>query len=202
MKKNDLASRMIVWCAMLIASATVSVAQAPGEVRIDFHPANTQIEFTLSDVLHTVHGTFRLKSGNIHFDPSTGDAGGLLVVDTASGDSGNKSRDHKMNKEILESEKFPEATFTPKRVIGHLAMQGNSQVQVLGTFRLHGADHEITLAVPTQVSGNNVQIQTDILIPFVKWGMKDPSTFLLRVNKEVEMNISGTETLSIQQRRQ
>jgi polyisoprenoid-binding protein YceI len=118
------------------------------------------------------------------------------VVDAASGDSGNKTRDRKMTKEILEADKYPDAIFTPKKVIGQLALEGGSQVQVQGTFRLHGADHEITLVVPAQVNGNQVQMQTQFQVPFVKWGMKDPSTFVLRVNKEVQMSISGNERLS------
>jgi polyisoprenoid-binding protein YceI len=101
-----------------------------------------------------------------------------------------------MNKEILETDKYPEAVFTPKKVIGQLAMQGGSQVQVQGTFRLHGADHEITLVVPAQVDGDHVKIQTQFDIPFVKWGMRDPSTFILRVNKDVQMSISGNEKIS------
>jgi polyisoprenoid-binding protein YceI len=173
----------------------LGVAQAQGEVRIDFDPATTKVEFTLADVLHTVHGTFHLKSGNMYFDPATGVAGGLLVVDTSSGDSGNGTRDRKMKKEILETDRYPDATFTPKRVIGNLAMAGNSQVQVQGVFRMHGQDHEITLDVPAQVSGNQLQMQTAFPIPFVRWGMKDPSTFILRVNKEVQMSISGTEKI-------
>ncbi len=176
--------------------ASIAAAQTPREVRIDFDPATTKVEYTLGDVLHTVHGTFHLKSGSIHFDPSSGAAGGLLVVDAGSGDSGNTTRDRKMNKEILESSRYPEATFTPKQVVGQLALQGSSQVQVQGTFRLHGADHEITLTVPASVKGNQLQMETEFTIPFVKWGLKDPSTFILRVNKEVQMKISGTAKLS------
>ena len=43
-------------------------------------PENTKIEWTLSDVLHAVHGTFQLKSGSVHFDPDRGKAGGDVVV--------------------------------------------------------------------------------------------------------------------------
>jgi polyisoprenoid-binding protein YceI len=196
MNKRERMRIILMSLALLCGTAAFATAQASEEVRIDFDPANTKVEFTLSDVLHTVHGSFRLKSGVIHFDPSSGVAGGLLVVDATSGDSGNKTRDHKMKKEILETDKFSETTFTPLQIIGHLAMQGPSQVQVKGIFRVHGADHEITLYVPTQVNGTQVQMQTQFDIPFVRWGMKDPSTFLLRVNKDVQMSISGTEKIS------
>ena len=188
--------RSVAVGAGLLIWAGLAAAQTPGDIRIDFDPATTKVEFTLGDVLHTVHGTFRLKNGSMHFDPASGAADGLLVVDTVSGDSGNGTRDRKMKKEILETDRFQEATFTPKKVIGHLAAQGNSQVQVQGVFRIHGADHEITLDVPAQVSGNQLQLQTTFPIPFVRWGMKDPSTFVLRVNKEVQMSISGTEKIS------
>jgi polyisoprenoid-binding protein YceI len=188
-------TRKMLLFAALCALSAAALAQSPREIHIDFDPAATKVEFTLGDVLHTVHGSFRLKSGTIHFDPSSGEAGGLLVVDAASGDSGNKTRDHKMNKEILETDRYPEATFTPKQVIGEFARQGNSQVHMQGTFRLHGVDHEITLVVPAQVNGSQITLQTQFVVPFVRWGLKDPSTFILRVNKEVQMSISGTEKI-------
>src|SRR5579859_3960870 len=62
----------------------------------ELDPAQTKVSFTLGDVLHTVHGTFHLKSGTIHFDDATGLANGALVVDATSGDSGSKARDGKM----------------------------------------------------------------------------------------------------------
>ena len=180
----------------VLAGVLSSSAQSVHQVRIDFDPATTKVEFTLGDVLHTVRGDFRLKSGNIQFDSVRGTATGLLVVDVTSGQSGNGTRDRKMHKEVLESSKYPEATFLPKRVVGTLAQAGRSQVQVEGIFRMHGTDHELTLNVPVQVDGNQLRIETHFDIPFVRWGLKDPSTFVLRVNKEVQMSISGTERVS------
>jgi polyisoprenoid-binding protein YceI len=166
------------------------------EMTLELDPANTKVEFTLSDVLHTVHGTFALKSGLIHFNPSSGSASGLVIVDVKSGQSGNGSRDRKMHKEILQSEQYPDATFTPTKMSGSFSPQGDSQIQVDGTFRVHGNNHPITLAIPLQISGNSASFKTQVVIPYVKWGMKNPSTFVLRVSDKVELDIAASGHLS------
>lgn len=162
------------------------------DLTIQLDPSTTQIAFTLGDVLHTVHGTFKLKGGIVHFNPATGAAGGLVVVDTTSGDTGSKSRDSKMHKQILESTKYPEATFTPDKVSGHFHSEGASTLQVSGIFRLHGTDHPVTLSFPVQVNGNSVTMSTHMVIPYVRWGMKNPSTFILRVSDKLDLDINAT----------
>ncbi len=97
------------------------------EMILELDPANSRIEFTVAATLHTVHGTFALKHGTIHFNPSNGAASGLVVVDAASGDSGNSGRDHKMHAEILESQRYPEITFTPTKMSGKVELQGDSE---------------------------------------------------------------------------
>src|SRR5579862_6728786 len=114
-----------------------AIAQTAQQENVQLDPAKTRIEFTLGDVLHTVHGSFRLKSGSLHFDPTNGTVDGALVVDATSGDSGSRSRDKKMNKEVLESAKYPEIVFVPQKFSGHLNPQGVSQVAVSGIFRIH-----------------------------------------------------------------
>jgi len=156
---------------------------------VQLDPSQAQVGFTLGDVLHTVHGMFKLKRGNIKFDPATGQASGLVVVDATSGDSGGHARDRKMHKEILESAQYPEITFTPQHVQGQVAAQGASQVQVLGVFNLHGTDHPLTLTVQVHVAGNQVTADMHFTIPYVSWGLKNPSTFILRVNDNVDINI-------------
>ena len=106
------------------AAATLPVQHQ--SLQID--PAQTKVEFTLADVLHTVHGTFVLKRGTIRFDPATGKASGELVVDAASGESGNGARDRRMHKDILESDRYPEIVFRPDRVEG----QGGAAGRVPG----------------------------------------------------------------------
>lgn len=158
-------------------------------------PNQTSIAFTLSDVLHTVHGTFKLKSGTIHFDPAAGIASGLVVVNVISGDTGNKSRDRKMHKEILESAKFPEATFTPNKISGQFNPTGVSTMEVAGIFRLHGSDHPVTLTFPVEVNGDAITMKTHMVLPYVAWGLKNPSTFILRVSDKLDLDINANGQL-------
>lgn len=180
---------------MLLAFCSAAAkAQRPqhSSGMLTFHPGKTQIAFTLGDVLHTVHGTFKLKSGSLHFDPASGAVSGTIIVDATSGDSGSKARDRKMHKEILESDKYPEIAFTPTHVSGSLTSSGDSQVQVAGIFRLHGSDHPIVLTVPVRVAGDEFTVKTHFAVPYVQWGLKNPSTFILRVNDRVDIDLSAT----------
>ncbi|MCU1339588.1 MAG: YceI family protein [Bryobacterales bacterium] len=182
-----LSTLRLVTTAVLVSCLATAVSLHAETVVFD--PARTTVDFTLGDVLHTVHGGFKLKSGAIRFDTETGKASGSLVVDATSGDSGNGARDHRMHKNILESDRYPEIVFTPDVVSGKLSPTGTAQIQVHGFFRIHGADHEMTLPFEVQREGGQVTAATQFSVPYVKWGMKNPSTFLLKVNDKVEISI-------------
>jgi polyisoprenoid-binding protein YceI len=167
---------------ILLAANVLAPATHAQESVVEFDPAQTEISFTLGDVLHTVHGAFKLKSGKIRLDPVTGKASGAIIVDATSGESGNGSRDHKMHREILESAKFAEIGFTPDRVAGTLAPRGSSQIEVSGQFHMHGQDHDLTLPIEIQADGQRLEIKGHFTVPYVLWGLKNPSTFLLRVS--------------------
>jgi polyisoprenoid-binding protein YceI len=159
-------------------------------------PEKTTVNFTLGATLHTVRGTFRLKSGVIRFDPSSGSASGMAVVDAASGQTWNKRRDHTMRRDVLQSERYSEITFMPMRVTGAVVPQGESTVQVEGVLRLRGSDHAITLLFQVQAMGNELRAATQFVIPYVAWGLKNPSTFFLHVANKVDLNIVTTGTLT------
>jgi polyisoprenoid-binding protein YceI len=173
------------------------------QVRIvKLEPARTQIQFTLKDVLHTVHGTFQLKSGEIRFDPTTGIADGAVIVDATSGNSGSSDRDKKMHKEILESWRYPEISFLPRKVTGTVSLQDAAQVQVQGIFRMHGSDHNLTLTIPIQINSNQLSATTQFEVPYVAWGLKNPSTFILRVSNKVQISIAASGQVVTSQTRQ
>jgi polyisoprenoid-binding protein YceI len=161
-------------------------------------PGQSRVEFTLGDVLHTVHGTFRLQSGDLHFNSSTGAAEGQLVVDAGSGDSGNRARDNKMKRDILETQKYPEIVFTPQQVKGTIAAQGKSEVELDGIMNLHGQPHAMAIAVPLTMNGNSASADISFDVPYVKWGLKNPSTLFLRVNDRVQIKIHVVGSLQPQ----
>jgi polyisoprenoid-binding protein YceI len=152
-------------------------------------PAQTDVEITVDSTLHTVHGKFNLKSGEIRLDPASGAVSGQLVVDANSGASGSEARDHRMTREILESVKYPDIVFQPDRMEGKLESQGRSQVKLHGVFAIHGKQHEITALVDVQASGGTYDATARFDVPYIEWGMKNPSTLILRVNKVATVTV-------------
>jgi len=171
--------------SVLVASFSVAAAQ---DTAFQLDPAQTKVSFTLGDVLHTVHGTFKLKHGELQIEPM-GKISGSIVVDAGSGDSGSGMRDRKMHKEVLESARYPEIAFRPDHIEGSVASQGKSSVMVHGMFTIHGADLEITVPAQVETSADHWTATVHFTIPYEKWGMKNPSTLFLKVNDSVEIDL-------------
>ncbi len=177
-------------CAALGATA----ARA-GDVVITLDPARSAVTWELGAVLHTVHGTFTLQHGSIGFDRANpGKAAGEVAIDLTSGQSGNAKRDGRMQNEVLETPKFPSAVFTAQRVSGRLVTDAPSQLDVSGSLLIHGDRHPLTLHVMVTGSAAGRRVQTHFVIPYVAWGLKDPSTFVLRVNDYVDVDVDAAAT--------
>ncbi len=166
-----------------------AVATASSEVTLMVDPGQSKVHWTVESTLHTVHGTFAVKSGALHFDPETGKASGEIVVLATSGESGNSSRDEKMHKVVLESAKFPDAAFRPTQVEGKVAASGNSDVQLHGVFLLHGSEHELTVPVHADISNGKWLGTAKFEVPYIRWGLKDPSNWLLKVKPAVQVDL-------------
>ena len=177
--------RQLAWL-MFLGSALIASAQP---ITLQCNPAQTTAKFTLGDVLHTVRGEFKVTTCELHFDSASGKIDGAIVFDAASGQSGNDGRDRKMHKEILESARYPEISFRPDRVDGNLTPSGASTVQVHGMFQIHGAEHEITVPVEVKLDPQHWSASAHFPVPYVKWGMKNPSVFLLRVGNTVDIDL-------------
>ena len=175
-------------CLILFVFAPALWAEG---VSVELDPGKTEVAFVLSDVLHTVHGTFRLKEGHVSLNPETNAMKGEIVVDAASGTSGSNARDKRMARDILEAQRFPEIRFSPSASVGSIAPSGVSDLQITGLFLIHGHAHNITIPMHVQISQDQVTATGKFFVPYVEWGMKNPSNFLLKVNDKVEIDLNA-----------
>jgi polyisoprenoid-binding protein YceI len=137
-----------------------------------------------------VQGTFHVQSGSIDFDPSAQKMSGAVIVAAGSGNSGEPSRDKKMNTDILDTDHFAEAKFAPDSYQGAIAPSGDSTIQVSGVFTLHGTPHDLTVPMQIHIDGSSLTAKGHFTVPYVKWGLKDPSIFVLKVAKEVDIDLT------------
>jgi len=167
---------------------------AVGSQVFTIDPVQSSVHWTLGSSLHTVHGSFALKSGRLQVDPATGKASGEIIVDATSGESGNDGRDKKMHKEVLESGKFGEIVFRPDSITGKIETPGDATIQIHGTFVLHGSEHELAVPAQANLSGDHWTGSAKFGIPFIEWGLKNPGTWLLKVEHSVnvELELKGT----------
>lgn len=179
-------------------SAPAAVSSAPAvtsPVSLTLDPAQSKVHFIVPTTLHTVHGTFDVTRGTLDFDPASGKATGEIVVNAKSGESGNNSRDNRMHKEILETAKFPEAVFRPTQVEGPVSATGPCEIKLHGTLSVHGSDHNVVVLVHAELAGQTWKGTGKFDVPYVQWGIKDPSNFLLKVNHVVSVEIEMAGSL-------
>lgn len=178
----------------LIAFSLLFASSAFGQQqKFTVNPEASQVNFALNGSGHHVQGVFHVESGSLTFDTNHSIAG-TIVVGAGSGNSGEPSRDKKMNSEVLNCDKFPEISFNAKSYAGTLAATGDSTIQVSGVFNLHGASHDITVPMQVHIDAANSTAKGHFVVPYVQWGLKDPSIFVLKVAKEVDidLNLAGS----------
>jgi polyisoprenoid-binding protein YceI len=160
------------------------------------NPDSSHVAFSLGGNTHHVDGTFHVQSGSIDFDRSRQGISGSVVVAAGSGNSGDQGRDKKMNTDVLDVSHFAEVTFAPNSYQGTIAPSGDSTIQVSGVFTLHGAPHDLTAPMQIHIDGATLTAKTHFTVPYVKWGLKDPSIFILKVAKEVDIDLTLVGSLS------
>lgn len=200
MKRTILRRNLITCCGLVPLALLLSAAAAhrppqvparvsAGEMVLTIDPAQSTVHYTVSSSLHTVHGTFAVKRGTLRLDPATSKAGGEIVVDAISGQSGNNSRDKKMHKEVLESDRFTDIVFRPDRVEGTVQPGGQSSAQLHGVFVLHGSEHELTVPVRADLNSEQWKGTANFSVPYNDWGLKNPGNFLLKVDHAVSIEV-------------
>lgn len=176
---------LLVGAVLPIACALASAQQT----RYVVDPAHSTVHFALGDTLHHFGGVFRIASANIAFDPASRQMSGEIVVDAATGDSGSHARDKRMKNDELQAQVFPSITFEPKTFSGDLSLSGSSQIQVSGLFTLVGQPHPITVPMTIRIDGNRCTATGQFDVPYITWGLKDPSMLMVKMQKQVHIDL-------------
>ena len=171
----------------LFFGAAIPLPALAAERVVVLDPAASAVSFTLDTTFHEVQGTMVLTAGTIRFDTETGEASGEITVDATRTATGNEDRDEKMHAEVLETARFPTIVFTARRVEGVVAEPGESELRIVGVMSLHGADHPMTISTTVESKDGKVRGELAFPIPYVEWGLHDPSFLVARAAKTVDI---------------
>jgi polyisoprenoid-binding protein YceI len=160
------------------------------------NPDASEVKITLKTTHELVNGTFHVQSGSIEFDPSNAKMSGSVVVLAGSGKTGNDSRDKKMNKDILKVEQYANVSFDPKTYTSSIAPSGDSSIQVTGNFTILGTPHEITIPILVHLEGTTATAKAQFVVPYVQWGLKNPSFLIWKADDDVAIDLSLAGRLS------
>lgn len=180
--------------AVVAGFALTASGQSQQHYRVD--PGTSEVRFTLGASDHPVEGSFHVTSGDFTLDPQSGAMTGTVSVDASSGQSGNQSRDKKMTTAQLKAQTYPAVTFAPVKFSGQVKESGDSSGPVEGTFTLIGQAHPITVPMSVQMDGDHFSASGSFTVPFVSWGVKDPSFMFMKVDKEVKIDLKLTGTVT------
>ena len=183
----------------VVAAAFVLLAASPVLAQRQTFTIDTNasdVKMTLKTTHEIVNGTFHVDSGSIDYDRKISSISGTVVVAAGSGKTGNDSRDRKMNKDILKVRQYSTVTFTPKSYTGTIAPSGDSTIQVAGVLTLLGTPHDITVPMHVHIDGVGCTAKTHFMIPYVQWGLKNPSFLIWKADNDVAIDLDLIGRLS------
>jgi polyisoprenoid-binding protein YceI len=178
-------SFLVIALALIFAPAALAQHQT-----FVVNPDACEVKMTLKTTHELVNGTFHIQSGSIEFDRRAQTISGSVVVAAGSGKTGNDSRDKKMNKDILKVDQYTTVSFAPKTYTGTIAPSGDSTIQVSGVFTLIGIAHDLTIPMQIHMDGSKAMARAQFVVPYVQWGLKNPSFLIWKAENDVEMDIN------------
>jgi len=135
--------------ASVLSMALVGAAQAEehsGTYAFDKKGAHQFVTFKISHLGYSwLYGRFNDFNGEFTYDAENPENSAVSVtVDTTSLDSNHAERDkHLRSDDFLDVARFPEATFTSKRV----ELDDGGKADIIGDLTLHGVTKEVALDV-------------------------------------------------------
>lgn len=172
-------------------STALAVSTEAQDAVLRLNPASTLITYTLKGWPHISHGTFKLERGVVRVDPATGKATGSVIVDANSVESGSQMRDGETRNSILEIRRYPTIDFNLRQFEGPRVRHGEFPIKAHGILMLHGVAHEVTIEMVVHPAGDDFTASGHFAVPYVAWGMKNPSILMFRCADTVDIDVSA-----------
>lgn len=176
--------------ALLALAVILGPAALAQHQTFTVNPDTSEIKMTLNTTHEVVNGSFHLQSGSINFDRTASTISGIVIVAAGTGKTGNDSRDKKMDKDILKADEFATVSFAPKTYSGTIAASGDSSINVRGVFTLLGTAHDLTIPMQIHIDGSKVTVKGQFVVPYVNWGLKNPSFLIWKAENDVAIDIN------------
>ena len=176
--------------AIFVLALTCTPALLAQHQNLVVNSDSSEVKIRLNTTHEVVNGTFHVQSGLIDFDRTASRISGIVIVGTGTGKTGNDSRDKKMKNDILKVEQFATVAFAPKSYTGTIAASGDSNIQVTGVFTLLGTPHELTIPMRIRIEGPKATVQGDFVVPYVQWGLKNPSFLFWKAENDVRIDLN------------
>lgn len=183
--------------SIALALLALAAPLTAGELQIELDPELTSISFRLQATLHSVHGSAALTAGSIRLNSESGNMTGAVTVDATTAETGNKKRDKKMHGKVLLTADHQEIVLRTDRLEGELAQQGASDVTLHGAIEILGQSHEISVPLHIEIDSGHFTANLEFQVPYVNWGLEDPSTFVLRVAKDVQVTVEAAGSVVV-----
>ncbi len=178
----------MVW-GLLTAAAAADV--------LTLDPARSFVSFRLGATFHTVKGRIPVESGRIEFDPAGGAASGEIVLDATRSTSDHDARDRKMHQHVLETAAFPRIVFRPRELrVVERPSPDEANVELSGTLEIRGLVRPLLVEGRVWRDTEGTHVSCRFPAPYVAWGLKDMSNFLLKVKPVVEVDFEALGVLS------
>ncbi len=187
--------RTLMGLLVAAVAALAPVGACSEELVLTLAPERTSAMFQVSATGFDIDGVLVMGPGEIRFDSATGAATGEITIDLRGTKTGSRLRDWAMHWRVLETERYPLAVFRLDRMLGTLARSGTSDLVLAGIVTMHGAAHAMVVPVRATVSGDTVSAEALFEIPYVRWGLRDPSLLFLRVAPAAVVSVTMVGTL-------
>jgi len=146
-----------------------------------------QVIYTGSSPMGEWHGTNTAVAGQLIWNQAAGTVSGLVTVDLARWESGNKIRD-RHTLALFDVKSFPTSSFQPTGFKGRMDA---GPVTVLGTLSLHDVKRPIEIPGMVTVNQGRQSFQGDLVLHLADWQLKRPTMMGAAVADEVKVHVYG-----------